>query len=179
MTISPGQYSTSDSPVYLKGVSAMHDLAVHEVSLKENRSKRNRNRSKRRQIFCPMHGCQMDSVSPKHSIFGDRVEHLQQAGFDRGLANILMAAHTTISIPGEWLEKFWCMECDKAQWYRVKRYHRPDGGGAAQYFVEIAAQELWQRVAGVHDPMGNPSVGEFTRKQAKATGMVRDFKFIM
>jgi hypothetical protein len=111
-----------------------------------DRPKRNRNRSKRRQIFCPMHGCQMDSVSSKHSIFGDRVEHLQQAGFDRGLANMLMNEHTTISIPGEWLEKFWCMECDQAEWYRVKRY---------------------------------PSVGEFTRKQAKATGMVRDFKFIM
>ncbi len=152
---------------------------IHEVLLKEDRTKRNRNRSKRRQILCPLHGCQMDSVSAKHSIFGDRVEHLQQAGFDRGLANLLMDEHTTISIPGEWLEKFWCLECDQSEWYRVKRYHRPGGGGAAQYFVEIAAQELWQRVAGVHDPMGNPSVGEFTRKQAKAKGMVRDFKFIM
>jgi hypothetical protein len=144
-----------------------------------DRAKRNRNRSKRRQILCPMHGCHMDSVSSKHSIFGDRVEHLQEAGFNRHLAAMLMSEHTTISIPGEWLEKFWCIECDLAQWYRVKRHHRPDGGGAAIYYVEIAAPELWQRVAGVHDPNGNPSVGEFTRTQAKATGMVRDFKFIM
>jgi hypothetical protein len=142
------------------------------------RIKRNRSRSKRRQILCPRHGCHMDSVSPKHSIFGAQVEHLQQAGFDRGLAAMLMSQNTTISIPGEWLEKFWCIECEQAEWYRIKRYLRPDGGGAAQYHVELAAQELWQRVSGVHDPAGNPSVGEFTRTQAKATGMVRDFKFM-
>jgi hypothetical protein len=143
------------------------------------RAKRNRNRSKRRQILCPAHGCHMDSVSPKHSIFGSQVEHLQQAGFGRRLATMLMAQHTTIAIPGEWLEKFWCAECEQAQWYRVKRYHRPDGGGAAQYHLELAPKELWQRVSGVHDPAGNPSVGEFTRKQAKAMKMVRDFNFMV
>jgi hypothetical protein len=145
------------------------------INCTDQRIKRNRNRSKRRQIFCPTHGCYVDSVSPKHSIFGHQVEHLQNAGFDRGIAELLMEQYTTISIPGEWLEKFWCAECGCAQWYRVKRYHRPDGNGAAIYFTELADVSLWQRVAGVHDPMGNPSVGEFTRKQAKATKMVHDF----
>jgi hypothetical protein len=39
--------------------------------------KRNRSRSQRRAIFCPIHGCYIDSVSQKYSLFADHVQQLQ------------------------------------------------------------------------------------------------------
>ena len=34
-----------------------------------------------------------------------------------------------------------------------------------------APKELWQQVAGVVNPQGNPTVSEFTRKAARANGL--------
>jgi hypothetical protein len=136
--------------------------------------RRNRSRSKRRPIFCPMHDCYLESVSPKHMMFAHQVEHLRAAGFGRNISMLLMHEYSTVSLTGHWLEKFWCEDCGQAEWYRVERY-LVDGKGMAKYHVALAERELWERVSGVHSPDGNPSVGEFTRKQAKATSMVRDF----
>jgi hypothetical protein len=140
--------------------------------------RRNRSRSKRRQIFCPRHYCYLDSVSPKYSLFAHQVEHLREAGFGRATATLLMAEYTTVSLNGQWLEKFWCSDCGSADWYRVQRYQK-DGKGAVQYHLSVADRLLWERVAGVTHPDGNPSVGEFTRKQANARSMTKDFSFVM
>ena len=142
------------------------------------KARRNRKRSQRRQIFCPVHHGYLESVSPKHSLFADCTEHLREAGFGQMTATLLMAEYTTVSLNGQWLEKFWCDDCGTAEWYRVERYQQ-DGRGAARYHLSLAARELWERVAGVTHPDGNPSVGEFTRKQSKARSMTKDFGFVM
>jgi hypothetical protein len=142
------------------------------------KARRNRSRSKRRQIFCPIHNCYLDSVSPKHSLFAHQVEHLREAGFGRATAALLMQEYTTVDLNGQWLEKFWCEDCGTAEWYRVQRYQK-DGKGVAQYHLSLADRSLWERVAGVTHPDGNPSVGEFTRRQSKARSMTKDFSFVM
>jgi hypothetical protein len=142
------------------------------------KARRNRKRSQRRQIFCPIHDCYLDSVSQKHSIHADRTEHLRAAGFGRATATMLMAEYTTVPLAGQWLERFWCEDCGTAEWYRVERYQK-DGQGAARYHLALADRELWERVAGVTHPDGNPSVGEFTRRQAKARSMTKDFGFVV
>jgi hypothetical protein len=76
-------------------------------------------------------------------------------------AQMLVAAKTTVSLQGEWLEEFWCDRCQKNQWYHVKKT------GDRTYQLSIAPDRMWQQVTGVIDPYGNPSVGEFTRKQAR------------
>jgi hypothetical protein len=138
------------------------------------KKRRNRSRSKRRPIFCPVHGCYLDSVSAKHPMFAHQVEHLREAGFGRNISLLLLQEYSTVSLTGHWLEKFWCEDCNQTEWYRVERYH-VDNQGAAKYHIAVAERHLWERVSGVHHPEGNPSVGEFTRKQAKARSMVRDF----
>jgi hypothetical protein len=46
--------------------------------------------------------------------------------------------------------------------------------------VRVAPPELWQQVHGVIQPSGNPSVGEFTRRQSRMLGFngVKDFRFV-
>jgi hypothetical protein len=124
---------------------------------------KNRTRPKRRGIYCPVHGCYLDSTSKKYYLFADEPEQLQARGVNRISAQTLIRFHTTISITGEWLEAFWCERCQNTKWYYVCK------SGDRTYEVSLAPCELWQRVAGVVHPNGNPSVGEFTRREARMT----------
>ena len=140
----------------------------------QKRCNRNRNRSKRRAIYCPVHGCYLDSVSQKYPLFADRAGQLQQRGMSRRSAMMLVHNKTTVSLEGEWLEAFWCEECQKTKWYHVKKLEE------RRYMVSTAAKELWQQVDGVLAPQGNVSVSEFTRRQAKMLRLngIRDFGII-
>ena len=62
--------------------------------------RRNRKRSKRRSIYCPRHGCYIDSVSQKHRLYADKAEHLRDRGMSRKAAVRVMASYTTV--PLEW-----------------------------------------------------------------------------
>ncbi|TFI54045.1 hypothetical protein BLD44_013735 [Mastigocladus laminosus UU774] len=139
----------------------------------QRRCDRNRKRSKRRAIYCPIHGCYMDSVSQKYPLFADRPGQLQQRGIGRQTALFLVAKKTAVPLEGEWLEAFWCDQCQEKKWYHLKKRDRV-------YEVSIAAPELWQQAMGVIYPEGNPSVGEFTRRHSKMVGCKsgKDFGFI-
>lgn len=139
----------------------------------QRRCDRNRKRSKRRAIYCPLHGCYMDSMSQKYGLFADQAGQLQQRGVGRRDAMILVAAKTAVSLKGEWLEAFWCDECQEKKWYYVCKRE-------STYELSLAPAELWQQATGVIDPHGNPSVGEFTLKHSRNVGYngVKDFKFI-
>jgi hypothetical protein len=140
----------------------------------KRRCDRNRKRSKRRAIYCPVHGCHLDSVSQKHKLFVDRAIQLQQRGVKRRNALMLIANQTAVVLDNEWLEAFWCEECQKTQWFHVQKT------GENKYQVSIPPQDLWKQVTGVIDPRGNPSVGEFTRRQARMMcyGRIREFGFV-
>jgi hypothetical protein len=129
----------------------------------QKRCDRNRKRSKRRAIFCPIHGCYLDSASEKYSLYADTAGQLQQRGMGRKTAMMLVASKTTVPLSGEWLEAFWCEQCQKIEWYHVKKKDN-------RYDIAIAPVELWQQAAGVTHPDGNPTVGEFTRRHARMTG---------
>lgn len=124
------------------------------------RCNRNRNRSKRRAIYCPIHECHIDSVSQKYTLFADRAGQLQERGMSRRNAMILLQKNTTVLLQGEWLEAFWCEKCQQTKWYRIRKIE------GCRYMVSIAPKELWVQVDGVAYPLGNASVGEFTRRKA-------------
>lgn len=142
----------------------------------QKRCDRNRKRSKRRAIFCPIHGCAIHSVSQKHSLFADRAGQLQQRGISRRNALTLISHQSAVPLLGEWLEAFWCEECQETRWYHVRKR---DGTLTAAYQVAIAPPELWQQVTGVLHPSGNPSVSEFTRRQSRMSSdrQIKDFHF--
>jgi hypothetical protein len=140
--------------------------------MQQRRCDRNRKRSKRRAIYCPIHGCYLDSASPKYQLYADRPGQLQQRGMTRRNAEILVTTQTTVTIEGEWLEAFWCNHCQKTKWYHVKKRDRI-------YEVSLAPEEMWQQVTGISNPSGNPTVSEFTRRQARSVGhkSYKDFQF--
>ncbi len=140
-------------------------------SKKLRRCDRNRRRSKRRAIFCPTHGCYLDSTSPKHTLYADRAEHLQQRGMGRKISLLVIKEHTTVPLEGEWLEAFWCPACQNITWFHVKKLDN------SQYQLLTPPADLWQQAVGVIDPKGNPTVGDFTRRQARALSgrQVKDF----
>lgn len=132
---------------------------------------RNRKRSKRRAIFCPIHQVYLDSVSQKYPLFASKPEHLQQRGMGRRTALTLMSHQASVPLVGEWLEAFWCDHCQENQWYHVRKTD------ANAYQLTPAPRDLWMQASGVILPTGNPSVGEFTRRQARQTRFsgVKDF----
>ncbi|MDJ0704403.1 MAG: hypothetical protein QNJ46_14055 [Leptolyngbyaceae cyanobacterium MO_188.B28] len=145
------------------------------------RCDRNRKRSKRRGVYCPIHGCYLDSISRKYSLFADKPEHLQQRGMKRLSALTLIQSYTAIPLTGEWLEDFWCQECQETTWYHVCRYENPQlQGGKYHYKLSPAPESLWRQASGVIQPGGNPSVGEFTRRAARNINYqgVRGFRLI-
>ncbi len=138
------------------------------------RRDRNRKRSKRRSIYCPIHGCYLDSVSPKYPLYTTKPEHLQQRGMGRRVALTVIAGFGTVPLTGEWLEAFWCDHCQETQWYHVRKTE------ANRYELVTAPVDLWQQASGVILPSGNPTVGEFTRRQARQTRFngIKDFSRI-
>lgn len=123
---------------------------------------RNRKRSKPRPIYCPLHRCRIESVSQKHSLYADCPKHLQQRGVGKFSAQMLIRTKTTVILDGEWLEAFWCDRCDQTKWYHVRKC-------SSVYNLSVPCRELWQRASGVTPVEGNPSVGEFTQRQARGT----------
>ncbi len=141
----------------------------------ETPRRRNRKRPKqRRRIFCPVHGCYLDSAGPKRHLFADQAEQLRARGISHRKSRMIVATLTTVPLDGEWLEPFWCDHCEETQWYHVCKL------GDRDYALSVAPRDLWMQAAGVLDPEGNPSVGEFTRRSASMTGYQgkKQFNFV-
>jgi hypothetical protein len=147
---------------------------IREIEV-QKRCDQNRKRTKRRAICCPLHGCCLDSVSKKYPLFADRAEQLQQRGMPRQNALRLVATRMAVPIAGEWIEAFWCEECQQTKWYHICK------GEDRTFRVAIAPRDLWQYASGAIDPDGNPSVGQFTRRNSRMLGcnITKDFQFIV
>jgi hypothetical protein len=145
-----------------------------------HRCSQKRRRSQRRMILCPEHGCYLESASPKYPLFADQPQQLQARGVARLNAQLLLSQQTAVSLQGEWLECFWCTECQNTCWYHVRRSTAAAGGGRCRYDLSRVPPELWQRSTGTIHPMGNPSVGEFTRRQSRMVkyNQLSDFQFM-
>ncbi len=133
------------------------------------RCDRNRKRSKRRAIYCPVHECYLHSVSQKYKLFASHPAQLQKKGIGRQNALILIASQTAVLLEDEWLEAFWCDECQETKWYHVKKNgkskHR--NVGRTCYSISVAPPHLWEQAVGVDESRGNPSVSEFTSRHAR------------
>ncbi|MGF1675727.1 MAG: hypothetical protein ACFCUV_18870 [Rivularia sp. (in: cyanobacteria)] len=136
------------------------------------RCDRNRKRSKRRAIKCPVHGCYLHSVSQKYKLFAADAKQLQQKGIGRQNALILIASQTAVLLEDEWLEAFWCDECQQTKWYHVKVISKSSeqNVGCTSYSISVAPPQLWEQAMGVDETRGNPSVSEFTRRHSKMVG---------
>lgn len=138
------------------------------------RGDRPRRRSKRRGVLCPKHGCYLDSCSPKYYLYVDQESQLRVRGVAHRTAVQLIHVYGAIPLRNEWLEEFWCKECQQKVWYHVRRDEN------LIFHLVPAPSSLWHQVSGVIDPRGNPSVSEFTRTQSRAVGVhgLRSYRFL-
>jgi hypothetical protein len=127
----------------------------------QKRCERNRKRSQRRAIYCPVHACYLDSVSPKFPLYADTAGQLQVRGIGSRAARLAVATYGVVPLTGEWIEAFWCHECQSTEWYHVKKV------GERAYEIRKAPRDLWQNATGVVDPHQNPTVSEFSFRASR------------
>ena len=123
--------------------------------------RRNR-RPKKRELFCPAH--------PERRIQGNgkkyylpllQPEQLEQRGISAKKAQLIINAYPVLVLSNEWLEELFCPECGTSRWCHVIKHDR------IEHTVRWAPRELWEQVAHVDPSVANPTVSEYTRREAR------------
>ena len=125
---------------------------------------RKRKRNYRRNISCPINDCHIQSTGEKYrltTLYEDIPTFTQQ---ERSRDNIiyLTAAKIPCYLEDEWLECFWCSECNKNNFYHVKKWRN----GSYQALPPIATS-AWNRAVGVAYPEGIPGISQYSQRFAK------------
>lgn len=127
----------------------------------KKKSRRTR-RPKVRQLVCPVHQDQiLRGNGKKYFLHLLSAEALQQRGMAAKTARLVINAYPVFVLSNEWLEELFCEQCGSNHWSHITK-HSPD-----QYSVRWAPQHLWEQVAHVDPSVANPTVSEYTRKQAR------------
>lgn len=159
--------SSGDHPASLGG----HSLDKTPYSGSKARS-----RSRRRVLLCPLHPEErLLSVSQKHHLYLTDVGQLVLRGLSRRKADeVLKAFGCVLPLTDEWLECFWCEACDASTWWHVRRHDR------LTHTLSPVPRGLWEQASGVIRPEGNPTVSQFTRRHARASGVqgMRQYRFL-
>lgn len=138
-------------------------------SPQRKRSRRQRGRRRGRQLFCPAHPDQRISGNGRRYLLHLLTpEELRQRGMSERRARLVIQRYPVLVLHSEWLEELYCPACGESRWCHVIR--RDD----QSFSVSWAPRDLWEQVAHVDPLQPNPSVGEFTRRQARAGGRRRD-----
>ena len=176
----PGPDSTAPEPeVSPKASSAATALDPGhrgDDSAAAGNEPRQRRRARRRELRCPLHPEQkLFSVSPKHHLYLTDVGQLMLRGLSKRRADELLAAYRRVlPLTNEWIECFWCDDCACTSWWHVQRHDRHD------YSLNKVPRELWEQATGVIRVEGNPTVSQFSRRQARASGVhgLRQYRFL-
>ena len=123
---------------------------------------RPRQRSRRRELFCPAHPEQkLVGNGKKYFLHLLTPEQLKQRGMPDGKARLVINAYPVLVLSNEWIEELFCADCGSNHWCHVVRLD------SVHHTVRWAPRDLWQQVAHVDPVGGNPSVSQFTARQAR------------
>lgn len=133
---------------------------LHESSSHSPKSRRQR--PQKRQLFCPAHPDQLISGNgSKHFLHLLTPEELKARGMSDRRAKLVIQAYPVLVLSNEWLEELFCPKCGASRWCHVTRHDR------VLHSVAWAPRELWQQVARVDPVESNPSVSQYTRREAR------------
>jgi len=76
-------------------------------------------------------------------------------------AKLVIQAYPVLVLSTEWLEELFCPQCGCSRWCHVLKHDR------VEHTVRWASRDLWQQVAHVDPVVANPSVSEFSRREAR------------
>jgi len=143
----------------------MHKLQFSQLA--ENSScdkpRSSRRRPAKRELFCPAHPEQRISGNgSKYFLHLLTPEELRSRGMSDRRARLVINAYPVLVLSNEWLEELFCPQCGQARWCHVVRHDR------VQHSVSWAPRELWQQVAKVDPLESNPSVSQYTRREARS-----------
>ena len=123
--------------------------------------RRNR-RPKKRELFCPAHPEQrIQGNGKKYYLHLLQPEQLVQRGISAKKAQLIINAYPVLVLSNEWLEELFCPECGTSRWYHVIKHDK------IEHTVRWAPRELWEQVAHVDPSVANPTVSEYTRREAR------------
>ena len=88
-------------------------------------------------------------------------EQLVARGMPAGKAKLVINAYPVLVLSNEWLEELYCASCGQKRWYHLIK--AADG----TINLRLACRDLWSQVAHVDPIVPNPTVGEFTRREAR------------
>ena len=123
---------------------------------------RQRRRPKRRELFCPAHPEQrIEGNGRKYFLHLLSAEELQQRGMAAKTARLVIQAHPVLVLSNEWLEELFCPQCGGSRWCHITKHDR------VEHSVRWAPRHLWEQVAHVDPIAANPTVSQFTRREAR------------
>lgn len=121
-----------------------------------------RRRPRGRELFCPAHGEQrIEGNGKKYFLHLLTPEQLKDRGMNEKKARLLINAYPVLVLSNEWLEELFCPQCGTSRWCHVIKHDK------VSHTVRWAPRELWQQVAHVDPVQANPTVSEFSRREAR------------
>jgi hypothetical protein len=115
-----------------------------------------------RKLACPRHLDQpLLGNGRKYYLHLLTSEELVARGMPAGKAKLVINAYPVLVLSSEWLEELYCASCGQKRWYHLTK--APDGAIS----LRLAPRDLWGQVAHVDPTVPNPTVGEFTRREAR------------
>ena len=128
---------------------------------------RNR-RPKKRELFCPAHPDQrLQGNGRKYYLHLLQPEQLQQRGVNAKKAQLIINAYPVLVLSHEWLEELFCPVCGSSRWCYVIKHDR------IEHTVRWAPRELWEQVAHVDPTAANPTVSDYSRRNARRNAYKR------
>ena len=150
--------------------SSDHEIVAPEASSTASPSPARRRRSRKRELFCPAHPDQLLAGGGKrYYLHLLTAEELRQRGMQAGKAKLLISAHPVLTLSDEWLDELFCPKCGLARWCHMVRHNR------VEHTVRWAPRELWEQVAHVDPLRANPSISDFSRREARRANSNRRY----
>ena len=88
-------------------------------------------------------------------------EQLILRGIPAKKARLIINAFPVFVLSHEWLESLYCPKCGQSHWCYVIKNDR------VRHTVQWAPRELWEQVAHVDPSAANPTVSDYTRREAR------------
>ena len=127
-----------------------------------DQSRRRPRKPKGRALLCPTH--------PEERLLGQgrkyflhllTSEQLTARGMPAGKARLVIQAYPVLVLSNEWLEELFCPSCGTSRWCHITKLDK------TEHTVRWAPRDLWEQVAHVDPSVANPTVSEFTRREAR------------
>ncbi|MCP9783301.1 hypothetical protein KBY83_08200 [Cyanobium sp. WKJ7-Wakatipu] len=119
-------------------------------------------RPQRRQLCCPAHPEQrIEGNGKKYFLHLLTPEQLKARGMADKKAKLVIQAYPVLVLSNEWLEELFCPACSTSRWCHVTKHDR------VEHTVRWAPRDLWEQVAHVDPVVANPTVSEYTRREAR------------